>query len=278
MLFNRFSLLEFFAFWRDGITAGELAHVFGLTREQTQKNIVSPFQREFGGHAHYDRRARRIALDDDAEGLKLSPSNVVDAVNFFSAAQAFARAEGRDSPPIPGWVPIEDLLQPVDNVQEAGHFRLLYSAAARHRSVHLSYAAKSGHQEMTFSPHALVRTTSRPHFRGYAKYSLSDAGHYIDVIPGRVADAQPGTKIEYIGAHDDVDWHRRVTVEATLNPDLSKRVATSLRLEFGFADRLRIKQIRAATAPYICDWLENRHLYGVSTSLWKDTAIIDEDE
>jgi hypothetical protein len=274
MLFDRLSIAEFFAFWRDGVTAGELGRLFGLTREQTQKAIIRPFHRQYGAHLRYDKRVRRVVLAADAGALKISPSHVADAMNFLSAGQAFARAAGLENPPLSGWVPMEDLLQPVENEREANNFRALYAAAARRSAVHLSYAAKSGRQEIMFSPHALVRTTSRPHFRGYASYGPGSVGQYIDVIPGRVVDTQPGLTKDYVGAHDDVDWYRRVAVEATLNPDLPDEVAASLRQEYAFADRLRIQRLRAATAPYVCEWLKRRRLYGLGVTLWGRADII----
>ena len=84
---------------------------------------------------------------------------MLDVVNFTSAMQAFAEATSGASPLE---VPIEDLANLLDIDNEVDRFRELYAAIARRCAIYLDYAAKRGRIQLIFSPHAVVRTPTRP--------------------------------------------------------------------------------------------------------------------
>jgi len=272
-MLNRLAMLEFFCFWRGGCSARELGQLLGLTREQVQKAVIGPFQEKFGQHAQYDRSLRRVVIQSDAGGLKLAPSRVSDALNLLSAMQSFARAEGYLAPSIDGWVEVEDLLQPLENERETEAFRAIYAAASAQRALILTYRAKSSEFIMQFSPHAVVRTHVRPHFRGYARYAAGSNNSFIDLVPGRVVQIHSAPPGEYVGNGEDGDWHRRVTIVAKQNGDLPSTVAASLRQEFGTEYQLTIPDVRLATAPYLQQWLKTRRVQGLSVPLWSEVLI-----
>lgn len=274
MPFDRLSLFEFFAFWRDGTTASELAQTLGLERETVQRTIVSEYRARFGrDNLILDKTSKRTRVANVWE-LKCSPDRVLDAVNFSSALQAFSRAAGRDGPPI-GGVQIEDLLTPVESEAETERFRKLYAATARQLPVFLRYVAKTRVMDGLFSPHALVRAPDRLHFRCF-EHPGDGNGRYIDIVPGRIADIKFGEANEYVGSNADTEWHARTSVFARLNPELAPGLRASLAYEYNLdaeSDLIEIPDIRRAVAMYLVRALETRRVYGSELPLWIDASF-----
>ena len=260
---TRETLFEFLAFWRGGVTARELAQVLGARRETVQRSVIAPYKRRYAGNAVIRRRRTHIA--GDAHSLKASPWRVVDVVNFTSAMQAFAQAGSVRSPLE---VPIEDVMSPLDSANEAEGLRALYGAIAHRDALYLDYAAKRGRLQMLFSAHALVRTVSRVHVRGYAEPVNRGSNRYIDIVPGRIISARRGPKERYVGRRNDTEWHQRVDIVAAVSGALEEEVRESIMREHNCGAELRIKRVRRAVARYVIEWLEGRRLHEIDTPIW----------
>ena len=262
-LLDPLSVFEFFAFWRDGVTAAELGQALGMTREAAQRSVVGPYKKAFP-HAMV-RRGKRTHIDGDTYSLRVSPWRVLDVVNFTSAMQAFADAVSGGSPLE---VPIEDLANLLDIDNEVERFRELYAAIARRCAIYLDYAAKRGRIQLIFSPHAVVRTPTRLHFRGHSIRLSEGNSRYIDVVPGRIISSSLGSDDEYVGAKDDIEWHTRGSIVAELNPRLPETVRESVMREHQCGDQLTIENMRYAVAEYVVDWLKGRRLRGIIDPVW----------
>lgn len=276
MPFDRLSLFEYFAFWRDGTTASELAQILELKRETVQRSIVHRYWERFGDeNRKFDSATKRTQVADSVWELKCSPDRALDVVNFSSALQAFSRAAGCDEK-LFGGVPVEDLLAPAESEAETERFRKLYAATARRLPVFLKYVAKTRVMNGLFSPHALVRTPERLHFRCFEHPGDGD-GRYIDIVPGRIAEIEFGAANEYVGGNADAGWHARTTVRARLNPDLTPGLRASLAQEYNFdedSDRIEIPGIRRAVALYFVRALQTRRVYGTEQPLWMDASFV----
>ncbi len=262
-------ILEFLAFWGGWTTAGELATVLGIERETAQKTIINPFKREFPGALEYDEKSRRTFRLGDAQGLKFSP-NTPTGVTAIAAAEAIIKAACDAVPFID--VPVEDVGLVADILEDpdVSAFKTLFSALRHRVAVSLDYLSKAGRMAMRFSPHSLVRTSFRLHFRGYADTMDNRPGIYIDVVPERVLHAKCLDHSHYVGDRGDSDWHRRVHVEARLRDDLPEAIADALRQEYRLepGGSLRTAPIRAATAEYVAVAFEARRVYGWDQPVW----------
>lgn len=258
------SVFEFLAFWRGGVTAKELGWFLGMSREAAQRSVVGRYKNEFPQATVI--REGRTYIDGDAYSLKASPWKVADLINFTSAVHAFADAIGKESPLD---VPIEDVVSSVDNEGEVEGVRALYGATAHRRTVYLDYRAKQGRIQLVFSPHAVVRTPMRIHFRGHAVWLSDNESRYIDVVPGRIIKGTLGGTDEYIGSANDVEWRQRTSIVAEINPLLPDEVKESVKQEYACDDLLVIEGVRKAVAHYVVDWLTGRRLRGVSEPIWR---------
>ena len=127
-------------------------------------------------------------------------------------------------------------------------------AAAQKRALEGRYLFKNhGDLPVNFSPHTMVRTPRRIHFRGhllvFASGEIQDWG-YVDLVPGRFHDddlrmlKEPDYKYrmpeksDYRGAEGDRDWHEETDLIFQINPELPPHVYFALQQEHGLkADR-----------------------------------------
>jgi hypothetical protein len=262
-------LLEFLSFWGDGTTCNELASHLNLRRETVQREVISPYKEQFGGVLQYDKSLRKIRLAEGA-ALKFCPSDPAAIAAIAGAEGIIGEYSGSVSPFL---VLVEDvgLVSDLCVEPEIEAFRCLFAALMRRKAVQLDYLAKTGRLSFSFSPHTLVRTSFRLHFRGYCDTRDGRPGIYIDIIPDRVLRAHELGREGYVDAAADADWHKKVRVAAYLRDDIPESVLAALRQEYRVAtsDHWKTRPVRAAVAPYIAEAFEARRVHGWNGPIWR---------
>lgn len=266
-------VLEFLTFWVNGTTAEEVGGVLGMTREAVQRTVIGPYKKQFPGTIDYDRGRHRTKWLDSA-ALKVCPGDPAAVAAIAQSEALFARFA--DVIPLCD-APVEDvglvtnLLLPPEVEPDVEGFRALFAALVRRGAVQLDYLAKSGRLSMTFSPHSLVRTSFRLHFRGYCDMNDGRPGIYIDAIPDRVLHAFPPESAAYVSGDGDAEWRRKVRVIARLDNALPDRIVAALRREYCLPDghAWRTRPVRAAVAPYVMDAFEARRVHGWDGPVWR---------
>ena len=122
-------------------------------------------------------------------------------------------------------------------------------AAAQKRALYGRYLFKNhGELRVNFSPHTMVRTPRRIHFRGhllvFASGEAQDWG-YVDLVPGRFHDDDLRILKEqdykyrmreesgYRGADGDREWHEETDLAFQINPELPPHAYFALQQEHG---------------------------------------------
>lgn len=268
-------LFEFLTYWCGGTTGDEVARHLNMCRETVQRDVIGPYKQQFPGVLRYDRRTRKTRWNDGA-APKFCPA---DPVAIATVAHSEAIIAGSSGEVAPFDIPVEDVGLVSDLVSEpdVDAFRELFTALARRSAVQLDYLAKSGRRSFSFSPHTLVRTSFRLHFRGYRDAGDGRPGDYIDVIPDRILRTETLSCRDYVNAAADADWHRKVRVVASLLRDLPSTVHAALQREYGLASRDQwvTRPVRAAVAPYIADAFETRRVHGWNGPVWRTQIEID---
>ncbi len=262
-------VLEFLTYWGGGATASEIAAVLNMARETVQRSVISTYKREFPGAITYNKAKRRTAWVESA-APRFCPSDPSAVAAIVQADAVFALSSGAN--PLFD-APIEDVGLVADFLVEPDveAFRVLFSALMQRTAVQVDYLAKSGPLSMTFSPHTLVRTSFRLHFRGYCDTAEGRPGIYIDVVPDRVLRAVWLDKASYVDANADTAWCQKVRIVATLCEELPDSIAAALRREHGIShgDRRKTKYVRAAVAPYVAEAFETRRVHGWDGPIWQ---------
>ena len=176
---------EAMLFWRGAMNAGEFADAVGLTRQRVQENIVSPFVKDRAGDLLQERgpkHGRTLLVRP-----KSAPADLWSFFGLLAAERAWRRTERPGLSSLAG-LDVIDLAPP----DPAGTAAWMCRAAAQKRVVVGRYLFKRhGVLAVRFSPHAMVRTPRRIHFRGHLLVQTSgetqDWG-YVDLVPGRLQD------------------------------------------------------------------------------------------
>jgi hypothetical protein len=149
-------------------------------------------------------------------------------------------------------------------------FVALYRAMCQRRSIDLEYRAKVGLRSYRFSPHTLVDTSSRPHFRGYAANPMSGTGYFIDLVPSRVLPSLGTTNDAYVSYEADKKWIRRVDLKFQLREDMDEELQEAISLEYDIQDEYYVLyDVRQALARYVVRQLLERRVEGRDQPIFK---------
>lgn len=263
-------LADFLAFWQENLTGSRLASLLGVDRAHAHRKTVSWFTRKHEAVLTVGTRRSRKYRDDPELRPVYGPA---DTAELFRLLDAIPLVNPRARIDVP--------MEVVDtNFSSRTHvhvFRKLYAACARRETVIAEYQSRTRAFTMEFSPHTLVRTPGRPHFRGYGQISGEDTGFFTDFVPARVLSIREGSGSNFVGCEADRAWHRRVTLEFVLNPDLPDQLAKALRQEVSshpaFSnDRLVLPGIRECVAPYFVSHLGFRTVEGEAVRVWLEKS------
>lgn len=262
-----FKFLEYLAFWQDGLTGTRLADFLGVDRTHVHRAVMTPYM-ELHGEDLVQRRRVWMVRDPERGRPRYGPATIEDLFRFLDGLQFLADLPGDEL-----GVPLEDVTIDLPVEQNLGSFRTLYAAAAQRREVRVLYRSRRREAEYLFSPHAVVRTTSRPHFRGFLRGFEGREGVFTDLVPARVISAELAEARTYVGGETDLAWHRRTTVRLGVAPGLSDDQRTTLMAEYApiaaFADGvLTIPNVRVCLAPYVCRHLRYRVFDDDPVEVW----------
>lgn len=260
----RLGVLEFMACWLGGVTAEEVGRVLGLRRESVQKSVIRRYAETFPHALGHRERMRRTVFVEDAAALKLSPSNPDEIATLLRAATIIAEAQ--DAPPIFP-VPVEDVSVPQGLGGREERLRRMTSAIAREHALRVVYVAKTRRIDMTFSPHAVVRTPDRIHVRGHAFEKVSSASYFMDLVPARLLEVSELGEGRYVGDATDLDWHRRRPFTARLRRDLPAPIYDAL-VEEHDGEKITLHHVRDALRLYYKRAFEARRIDGIEEKIW----------
>lgn len=262
-----FKFLEYLAFWQDGLTGTRLADFLGVDRTHVHSAVMTPYM-ELHGEDLVQRRRVWVVREPERRRPRYGPATIEDLFRFLDGLQFLADLPGEEL-----GVPLEDVTIDLPVEQNLGSFRTLHAAAAQRREVRVLYRSRRREAEYLFSPHAVVRTTSRPHFRGFLRGFEGREGVFTDLVPARVISAELAEARTYVGDETDLAWHRRTTVRLGVAPGLSDDQRTTLMAEYApiaaFADGvLTIPNVRVCLAPYVCRHLRYRVFDDDPVEVW----------
>jgi hypothetical protein len=262
-----FKFLEYLAFWQERLTGTRLAALLCVERTHAHRAVLSPYMSMHGEELVQRGRVWSV-WDPDRRRPRYGPASVEQLFRFLDGLEVL-----KDLPGEALGVPLEDVTIDLPVEQNLGAFRTLYAAAAQRRAVRVFYRSRTREAHYLFSPHAVVRTASRPHFRGFMKGDEGRPGFYTDLVPARVITITMGDTADYIGPEMDLGWTQRVEVNLLLSPDLDQDRRAALIQEYAPVelfqdDRLTIPGVRSCLAPYLCRHLRYRVYDDMPIEVW----------
>ena len=232
MMLDLEKIYEALAFWCGNVNAVEFADAVGRTRQYVQTEVITPFVQGRKGDLHQKRgrkHGRTLLVHP-----RIAPGNLWDFFGLLSAERGWRR---RIRPGFSSFAGLDvvDLAPPA----LADTAVWVCRAAAQKRALVGSYLFKRhGVRSVCFSPHTMIRTPRRIHFRGHlvveGPTERQDWG-YVDLVPGRFLDdgLQLLEEPDYKGAEGDQDWHEEIEIAFKINPELPRNAFFALRQEHG---------------------------------------------
>jgi hypothetical protein len=262
-----FKFLEYLSFWQGRLTGTRLAEILGVERTHAHRAVISPYMGQHGADLVQRDRAW-MARDPERYRPKYGPATVEDLFRFLDGLSFLSDLPGADL-----GVPMENAAIDLPVEQNLDAFRTLYAAAAQRRPVRVLYRSRRREAEYLFSPNAVVRTATRPHFRGFMLGFEGREGRFTDLVPARVIRAEMAETAAYVGPEADEGWTKRVDVRLRLSPALPTPLRVAMMREFaalpGFSDDvLTVPDVRICVVPYLCRHLRHRTFDDVPVEVW----------
>jgi hypothetical protein len=252
-------VIEHLGLWEGAFTAERAARRLGISREHVQRELLPAYDKRAP-----DRLVRRPGKPSAIEALgpptQWFPADAAGFLAVLGGLKALADAP-RGAWPLTGDFESVPLLCRSGLDNEA--LIALNRAMTARRAVDIEYRAKKGLRSYRFSPHALIDTGPRPHFRGFAADPLTGEGRFLDLVPSRVLE-HGGPTDAYVAADEDRDWHERVDLTFALRGGLSAdlREAVAHEHDLDAQGRLTIYGVRRALERYVVRHFTERRLEG----------------
>ena len=230
-------IYEALLYWRGNLNADEFAEAVGRTRQRVQTEIITPFVQ--GGGKVIEKRGRKHGRTLQRPPTS-APEDLWAFFGLLAAERVWRRRERPDCSSFAG-IDVVDLAPPAP----ASVSVWICRACAQNCALDGHYVFRNhGVCAVRFSPHTMVRTPRRIHFRGHllvlqALGETQDWG-YVDLVPGRFLDDSDLRLDEsnYKGAEEDQDWHSKIEITFEINPALPRAAYLALQHEHGIeADR-----------------------------------------
>jgi WYL domain len=228
-LIERYEYIETVLFWGEGLTAGNLAKTFALSRQSAQA-VIDRYRRENPAGLVYDS-SRKCHVPTGLFSPRFISGDVMrfldylrgqTLVGYFREEAEWSELEVHDAdrllqPELP--------LEPTRTVLRG----LLQSRAVRidYRKKNLSLAERT---DRVISPHHLIFADGRYHMRAYCHVRKT----YLDFVLARVIGAEliDDETEEWVSDRHDVHWHTFVELRFTPNPALPPSVQEAILHRF----------------------------------------------
>lgn len=251
---RRLVTLETMLFWEGEFSTQRLSDRLGVRREHLQRTLIPDYKTR--NSRALQRQGRTYAEPPEGVAPLLVPEDSAELFNLLSANDQIRdrslAGRLRNAPIMDhcSTARTADVVAMTSSRPDVGKFRILYMACAQGKGLVLTYMSRRGAIELKFSPHTLVRTAWRLHFRGHAVGDQFKSGEtYIDLVPSRVLEVLPDHH-GYVSDKGDAQWHLRDDLTFILCDSLPVEIRRQAFQEY-MSDKVTIPQVRRALANYV---------------------------
>lgn len=220
-----FFWLEFFTYWLGGASAKDMSDALSMDRSYFQMNIIGKY-RELFSNLPGKRGARKLEFSGDNDDLVFCQFPPKDILKILEV-ENFLNNNGIK--PIVS-IPVVDLTISIDPPAEI--LKTILASIQSKIAVELLYISKTSENVGFFSPHSIVKTSSRVHCRGWWQID-GRQGHYTDLILSRMVVRKSASTPSYVGMENDTSWREKCVVEAKVNDKLPSNIRDALIRENG---------------------------------------------
>lgn len=219
---RRYAFIETCIYWGMGLTASHLGKVFGIARQNAQKNI-NDYKTSYPQQMVYDASAKchKPSEDFTPRLIKSQPNLYLDYLRGNHMVAKFWSENDWSE------LSVYDVDEKTRPQLDQACVRIIISALQAQKVVKVYYHSKLLTQYLTISPNALVYASQRYHIRAYCH----DSFHFIDLNLARVLDAELDPA-DWVSGDEDTDWNTAVQLVFAPNRDLPEQILNTLRKDY----------------------------------------------
>ena len=238
---ERFAYIETELFWGDGVTAGQLARTFDVSRQIAQQ-VIDRYREGHPGQIRYDASRKRHVATDSFEPVYIRTTPIAFLDYLRGQALVGLYREDQD------WsdfavTDADRLLRPDLPLIPV---RTVLTALIRRQAVMIDYRKKDlepgSITTRVISPNHLVFADDRYHIRGFCHKKT----RYLDFVLSRIVRAEIA-RDPWVSADSDVEWHKYAELILKPHPSLPDSVQKAILKGFERAES-GSRAIRCRTA------------------------------
>ena len=238
---RRYAFIETCLYWGMGLTATHLGRIFGIARQNAQKNIMD-YKASYPGQMKYNTSLKCHEADEDFKPklIRDQPDAYLDYLRGNHLVSRFWSENDWSE------LTVYDVDERTRPNLDTHCVRIVISALEHKKVVRILYHSKNTTQHLTISPNNLVYASQRYHVRAYCH----DSFHYIDLGLSRILDAELMVD-DWVSDEEDANWHTPIDLRFTPNAKLPEQVLSTLRQDYRIVKGHYLVRTNLALAYYI---------------------------
>lgn len=247
---ERFAFLEHMVIWYEGVTAKQVAEVFGVTRPNAQR-LIKNYSEMHPENLIYDKSKKKKIASKDFSAHYLKESSELFMGHLKAGWYTKLYRESSD------WeeINIEDAdastrIRLDDNV-----LKEIIKAITNKNVLKIKYQSIKRLSETIISPNHLVHADFRYHVRAFCHEDSKFKDYVIGRIKGTsIIEFHPetGQWMDWRSSSEDIDWNQFVDLKFKVNPDLDEDIKKALLLDYKVEEDGSIRiRCRSALEQYI---------------------------
>lgn len=224
---KRNAYIETELLWGDGLTAGRLAQVFGITRPAAQE-VIARYRKSFTDQMRYDRSLKRHVPTESFKASFIRDSAIA-FLDYLRGQALVGMYHGDQDWSDLAVTDVDRLMRPDLKMEP---MRVVLAALRAQSTVMIDYRSKNLEQGSVsvrvVSPHHLIFADDRYHLRAFCHKKA----RFLDFVLSRIVHAEQ-TNEGWIGPEDDAEWNEFVEVHVQPNPALPSSVQEAILMGFG---------------------------------------------
>lgn len=238
---RRYAFIETCIYWGMGLTATHLGRIFGIARQNAQKNIKD-YKTSYPGQMRYNSSSKCHEASESFKPklIRNQPDAYLDYLRGNHLVSRFWSENDWSE------LTVYDVDEKTRPYLDRHCVRIVISALEHQKVVRIHYHSKNLTQHLTISPNNLVYASQRYHVRAYCHESF----HYIDLGLSRILDAELTTD-DWVSEEEDTNWNTPIELQFTPNVELPRQVFNTLKQDYQLAEGHYLVRTNLALAYYI---------------------------
>lgn len=219
---ERFAYIETCLYWGRGVTAPQLAEIFGIDRRSAQV-IIAQYREKYPHQITYNESTKRHEPTTSFEAyfINTDPHLYLDYLRGSQLVEHFTDHVTW------GDLTVVDVDRYFRTAIDGQTVKAIIKSIHHKQALSIEYHAKSQWHYITISPHRLVYASRRYHVRAY----VHEWNQYVDIVLSRIYTLC-STQEAWVSGDNDEEWSRYIELHFKPNPSLPEHIKHTLLIDY----------------------------------------------